>query len=233
MIEETKDKASGEKTPARTTFTFGVSGHRDLVPVDLPELRKQLRRIFDYFRAAYPDASFRLLSPLAEGADRVAAEVALACKVQLWVPMPMAQSEYERDFTAPESLEEFRRLLGLAHAHWEISDGVPGENAAFDGGRAQKYAAVGDYIAQQSHVLILLWDGRHNQKVGGTSWVKTRREDWMRAGGAPDVFGYVATIHVVTPRETTAAGTQPGSRVEIVGDLPPGPKAQADVRSKL
>lgn len=228
MMEETKDQAS-----ARTPFTFGVSGHRDLVPQDLPELRKQLRRIFDHFRAAYPNAFFRLLSPLAEGADRVAAEVALECGVQLWVPMPMAQSEYERDFTTSGSLEEFRRLLGMAHAQWEVEDSGPGETPAGDGNRAHKYAAVGDYIARKSHVLILLWDGRHNQKVGGTSWVKTRREEWMRAGEAPEIFGYVATVHVVTPRETTAAGTQPRSRVEIAEDLPAGPKVQADVRSRL
>jgi hypothetical protein len=232
MTEETKDQSSGEPGSGLTPFTFGVSGHRDLVATDLPELRKQLQRIFDHFRAAYPDASFRLLSPLAEGADRVAAEVALACDVQLRVPMPMARAEYERDFTRPESLEEFRRLLSLADAQWEIN--ASGPNKPVDAvNRAQKYAAVGDYIARKSHVLILLWDGQHNQKVGGTSWVKTRREEWMREGMAPDVYGYVATVHVVTPRETTVAVTGQGQRVEIAGDFPPGPKTQADVRSKL
>lgn len=164
----------------------------------------------------------------------MAAEVALACDVQLWVPMPMAQAEYERDFTTPESLEEFRRLLGAAQSQWEINDSVPNETSPADTvNRAQKYAAVGDYIAQKSHVLILLWDGRHNEKVGGTSWVKTRREDWMRVGMAPAVFGYVGTVHVVTPRETTAGGTQQRQRVEIAGELPPGPKPQTDIRSKL
>jgi hypothetical protein len=222
MTEETKDKWSGQEGRAGRPFTFGVSGHRDLVATDLPELRKQLRRIFEHFRAAYPDASFRLLSPLAEGADRLAAEVALEQDFELWVPMPMPQAEYERDFTTPESLAEFRRLLGLAKAQWDINNTESDRPPTVDPvNRPQKYAAVGDYIAQKSHVLILLWDGRHNQKVGGTSWVKTRREKWRREGVAPDGFGYVATIHVVTPRETTADGTQPRQRVEIAGDLPP------------
>ena len=226
MTEQTKDQSSGRTGLVGTLFTFGVSGHRDLVATDLPELRKQLRRIFDHFRDAYPKASFRLLSPLAEGADRVAAEVALASDVQLWVPLPMAQPEYECDFTTSGSLAEFRRLLGLARAQWDINNTPPDRTPTVDPvNRPQKYAAVGDYIAQKSHVLILLWDGRHNQKVGGTSWVKTRREKWMREGAAPNPFGYVATIHVVTPRETTADGTQPRQRVEIAGDLPPGPKA--------
>lgn len=155
----------------------------------------------------------------------MAAEVALASDVQLWVPMPMAQPEYERDFTTPESLEEFRRLLGVAQSDWEMTDSPSNQASLGESDkRAQKYAAVGDYIARTSHVLILLWDGHHNQKVGGTSWVKERREDWMRtgaaAGGAPDVFGYVGTIHILTPR-ITENGTQPAPRVEIVGGLPP------------
>ena len=89
-------------------------------------------------------------------------------------------------------------------------------------GRAQRYAAVGDLIARTSHVLVLLWDGRDNQKVGGTAWVKKRREYWLRVaeekGTPPDVFGYVGTIHIVTPRETAEGAAR--SRIEIVGELP-------------
>jgi hypothetical protein len=222
MTEETKDQSSGQTGLGGTPFTFGVSGHRDPVTADLPELRKQLRRIFDHFQAIYPAASFRLLSPLAEGADRVAAEVALASGIQLFVPMPMAQVEYERDFTSPESLQEFRRLLSAAQSDWEVRDGASSQTSVDENGnRAQKYAAVGDYIARTSHVLIFLWDGRHNQKVGGTSWVKERREHWVRTGAAPDAFGYVGTIHLLTPRQATERGTEPRPRVEIVGGWPP------------
>ena len=220
MTDQTKDPNVAGKP-----FIFGVSGHRDLVSTDLPELRQQLQRIFNHYRCAYPTASFRLLSPLAEGADRVAAEVALQSGMELHVPIPMALPEYERDFTTPESLDQFRRLLGAARAQWEISGSSSDAAALSDGAvRAQTYAAVGDYIAQKSHVLILLWDGRDNRKVGGTSWVKRRREQWMRTaaeeGGGPDDFGYIATVHVVTPRAATE-NKQPRPQIEIVGDLPP------------
>ena len=57
-------------------FIFGVSGHRDLVSADVPQLRGQIQTLFSRFRAAYPDVSFQLLSPLAEGADRLAARTA-------------------------------------------------------------------------------------------------------------------------------------------------------------
>jgi hypothetical protein len=234
MTEQMKGPAGAV---AGKPFIFGVSGHRDLVSTDLPELRQQLQRIFDYYQAAYPSASFLLLTPLAEGADRIAAEVALNSGLALHVPIPMTLAEYERDFTTTESLDQFRRLLGAAHSQWQVSDSSL-EAASLSAGavRARKYAAAGDYIAQKSHVLILLWDGRDNQKIGGTSWVKGRREHWMRTaaekGDAPDDFGYVATLHIVTPRAATE-NKQPRPRIEIIGGLPPATAPQTDVRSRL
>jgi hypothetical protein len=228
----------GERAAIQPSFVFGVSGHRDLVRTDLPQLQEQLRTVFDRFRSAYPNASFELLSPLAEGADRVAAEVALSCGLKLTVPMPMAQAEYERDFATAESLSEFRRLLAAASSQWEVSNGWPRTSSSSDGNaRPQKYAAVGDLIARTSHVLILLWDGRDNQKVGGTAWVRKRREHWLKIAGEnespPAVFGYVGTIHIVTPRETAENPAQPRPRIEIVGELPGGQANQADERSRL
>jgi hypothetical protein len=232
MVEQRKD------TAFHAPFVFGVSGHRDLVRTDLPELRKQLRTVFDHFRSVYPNASFELLSPLAEGADRVAAEVALASGIKLGVPMPMVQADYERDFITAESLGEFRRLLATANSQWQISDDRPNQSSLSDSNRrTQGYAAVGDFIARKSHVLILLWDGRDNEKVGGTAWVKKRREHWLRVaeqkGTLPDVFGYVGTIHIVTPRETAEATAQPRPRIEIVGELPGGGPGYSDERSRL
>ena len=225
-----------EHTKAEAPFVFGISGHRDLVRSDLPTLRKQIQTVFERFSAKYPNASFELLSPLAEGADRVAAEVALNHGIKVRVPLPMAQPEYECDFTTAESLGEFRRLLAQASSQWEVRDDSSGQRSLSESPvRTQKYAAVGDFIAQRSHVLILLWDGRDNQKVGGTAWVKKRREHWTRAaaqeGTAPDPFGYVGTIQVVTPRATADGTMQP--RIEIVGDLPIAGSDQADERSKL
>jgi hypothetical protein len=178
-----------------------------------------------------------LLSPLAEGADRLAAEVALARDIKLFVPMPMAQAEYERDFPSATSLAEFRRFLAAAELSWEVSDENEREKRrlAESDVRAKKYAAVGDYIARASHVLLLLWDGCDNEKIGGTAWVRKRREYWIKAakrgGSDPDAFGYVGTIQIVTPRLTAARSTQGRLRVQIIGDLPVD--AQAAERSKL
>jgi hypothetical protein len=221
-MTDAADQSDFRQEAERSPFVFGVSGHRDLVLADLPILRAQVEIIFERFRSAYPDASFELLTPLADGADRVTAEAALACDIKLLVPMPMAQAEYERDFTTAASCDQFRRLLAAAKSKWELRDDTRTKSDLSDSDlRAQRYAAVGDYIARKSHVLILLWDGRDNDKVGGTAWVKKRREYWVRRArdgeDVPDAFGYLGTIQVVTPRVT---GTQPRPSIEIIGELP-------------
>ncbi|HEX4630869.1 MAG TPA: hypothetical protein VH188_07865 [Chthoniobacterales bacterium] len=221
--------AENESTTRRSPFVFGISGHRDVRPEDLAELANRLQLVFDHFRLAHPAASFELLSPLAEGADRIAAEVALRSGIRVVVPLPMPQAEYERDFITPKSLDEFRRLLAASDTHFEVRDPEPQSDR-----RSEKYAAVGDYIARRSHVLILLWDGQDNKKIGGTSWVKKRREHWMTLSkserGAPPIFGYVGTIHIVTPR---VANAQRHPMIEIIGELPPAGGTQTDERSKL
>ena len=208
-------EAEPNSTTRESTFTFGVSGHRDTLDDDSPELQKQIRTVFDRFRQAYSKATFELLSPLADGADRIAAEVALRAGLRIVVPLPMAQTEYERDFTTNDSLDQFRRLLATAASAFEVSSD---ENIV----RADKYAAVGDYIARRSNVLILLWDGKDNSKVGGTAWVKKRREYWIKlsktTGNVPAPFGYLGTIQIVTPRQ---ANGNHRPKIEIIGDLPP------------
>src|SRR3954462_12504642 len=114
------DAETTERQTGGPPLVFGISGHRDLVASNLPELRRQLDTVLGSFCAAYPGHRFELLSPLAEGADRLAAEVALARGITLRVPMPMVQSEYEKDFPERESLEEFRKLLNAAEASWLV-----------------------------------------------------------------------------------------------------------------
>lgn len=213
----------------RLPLIFGVSGHRDLLIADVPQLRYQLSQVFASFRAAYPHTPFRLLTPLAEGADRLTAEAALACEISLCVPLPMKRQDYERDFTSAGSLAEFRTLFAMAEYHWEIPTG-PNPRAQ---SRTQQYAEVGDLIARYSHILILLWDGTDNRKVGGTAWVKKRREHWVGAASNPFSgtvsLAYGPTIQVVTPR---ASGGLPRPRPATIGELPPSAKEFAVILSK-
>jgi hypothetical protein len=153
-------------------LVIGVVGHRHLEPRDHPLLRSRIAELFGYLRSHYPSTPLRLLSALAEGADRLAAEVALAEGCEVIVPLPMAQADYERDF--PDSVGQFRALL--ARVPPDNVFVVPEPTAANCASSAQarrdaQYLEVGVFVASQCHVLLALWDGVHNEAVAGTAEV--------------------------------------------------------------
>jgi hypothetical protein len=163
-------KANTHKIP----LTIGITGHRDLREEDLDILRKSVRQIFQLLHKRYPNSPLQLFSPLADGADRLVAEVALAENVQLLVPLPMSQALYEIDFKTPESKEEFFGLLEQATQVFELSllkDNTPENIRQHGKARSKQYALVGAYIARHSHILLALWDGIDLGKSGGTSEV--------------------------------------------------------------
>ena len=96
-------------------LSIGVTGHRDLVAEELPVIEKRLRAFFGGLQRDYPELPIQLISPLAEGGDQLAAEVALSMGIDLVTVLPMVQSEYERDFSSEETLAEFRDLLAKSH----------------------------------------------------------------------------------------------------------------------
>ena len=104
------DAAASANPPndARVRLNIGLTAHRDLVHEEEPALRTTVREFFQQLRAQFPDLPLRLISALAEGGDQLVAEEALALGIELLVPLPMAQAEYERDFDDPAVLARFR-----------------------------------------------------------------------------------------------------------------------------
>src|SRR3954447_22442325 len=96
-------------------LVIAVSGHRDLIEEDEKRLRNQVETVFDELDHRYPFCRpFRVLSGLAEGADRLVADVALRRGAQLVACLPMQRELYEKDFETAESRAEFDRLLQRA-----------------------------------------------------------------------------------------------------------------------
>lgn len=159
-----------EKIP----IIVGVTGHRDLCGDEAEILSQKIRDVFQLLRKAYPDTPLLLLTPLAEGADRLAAKVALSEQIDYIAPLPLPKEEYLKDFPTQALKDEFYTLLEKAKGHFElpILEGNTRENIADYGfHRDRQYALVGAYIARHCHILIALWDGKVLDKVGGTSQV--------------------------------------------------------------
>lgn len=148
-------------------IVFAISGHRDPLETDTPAIRQALQAEFAALRKHYPHSRLQLLNGLAEGADWLAAEVALECGLELIAVLPMRQADYEQDFATPETLSHFRLLLSKA-AQVRIA---PLSDALADGvSRDSHYQALGFYLAQQAQRLYVLWDGNDDNPLpGGTA----------------------------------------------------------------
>ena len=142
---------------------IGVTGHR--WKDEPPQLRSRVRSVLSHLMTlTYARSGVTVLSPLAEGADRLVADEALALGAAIECPLPLRKADYERDFETVESLAEFRRLLQLA-SHVEELEGdgstPPGRNAA--------YAEVGTTVVKRCDILLAIWDGEPSRGEGGTA----------------------------------------------------------------
>ena len=62
---------------------MGVTGHRDLVEAEVPALRERIHAFLMELHERFPDLQLQLITALAEGADQLAAEVALELESKL------------------------------------------------------------------------------------------------------------------------------------------------------
>jgi len=135
--------------------TVGITGHRDIVQTF--QLKQDIKQLF--MNLYLKNEEVQLLSPLADGADRLVANIYLEIfkeKAKLIVPMPFNQDRYMEDFDS-KSKEEFKAYLKIAEDVIEV------ENT-----QGCNYKSVGVYVADNSDILLALWDGIFNHKFGGT-----------------------------------------------------------------
>ena len=144
--------------PAADVVRIGVTGHRFLRNID--ELIPKIDQGLDEIQARWSRSSMTLISPLAEGSDRLIAQRALLrVNTALVVPMPMPEEEYMEDFQLDNSDCEFLDLMGKA-AQIVRFPPQPSRSAA--------YEAANQYVLEHCDVLIALWDGESALGDGGT-----------------------------------------------------------------
>ncbi len=61
-----------------TPLVVAVTGHRDIVPAEVAGIQALTRAFFSDLLEQFPELPIQLMSPLAEGAGRIVAQVALA-----------------------------------------------------------------------------------------------------------------------------------------------------------
>ena len=170
----------------RLICRVGVTGHRPkrlrANAADLGVLRQRVDEVLTAIAAAVADIRhrdrrtpyadeatlLRVVSPLAEGSDRIVARAGLELQptpFDLQCVFPFAGDVYRHDFVEgtewehPGSAEEFDELRKQASAVLELDSDQTAPNA---------YVAVGLTTVRQSDVLLAIWDQGEAQGPGGT-----------------------------------------------------------------
>jgi hypothetical protein len=150
-------------------ITFGITGHRDILPEDIIRAKESIQLVIKSFRKRYPKTPLIIISPLAEGADCIAAETFLAednnCFLHTVYPFPL--EEYKKTISIDwhekfDSLTSHERLINQITLNSELT------NLSEDQ-RNQGYKEVGEFVAINSYVLFALMNNEPAQKKGGTA----------------------------------------------------------------
>jgi hypothetical protein len=192
----------------RAPLVIGVTGHRDLRGEDVPRLKEAVGQVIKKLKKDWANTPLILLSALAEGADRLVAEVAIELELRLIVPLPMPRHLYEMDFSTTESKRDYEKLMARAEHQFELPllKGVAEADIREQSpARDRQYEQAGAYIVRQSHLLIALWNGKYRNLVGGTSRVVKFQLEGVPEPYAPraspiDTPESGPVYHIVTPR---------------------------------
>lgn len=166
--------------PYKDTFlipiTFGITGHRDIAPQDMNRAEECITEVIKSFRKRFPNSPLLFLSPLAQGADCLAAKTVLAAddNVYLQTIYPYEIEEYKKTI-APEWIESFNQL----HNH-EKTIGFHIVNTSSSDLSAEEkdlaYLQTGEFVATHCHILFALKNQQDSGKSGGTAEIVEYRK---------------------------------------------------------
>ncbi|HEX3377181.1 MAG TPA: hypothetical protein VHS29_10000 [Candidatus Acidoferrales bacterium] len=159
---------------------FAVTGHRKIsdeaaVARAIEGVIDRINRLIENAGAAPP--CWTIVSPLARGADQIAAKALIErahARLEVLTPFPL--EDYRKDFSSGGELASFENLLARASVVEELPCRV--QDAAIRGGgegteleemRDAAYLRAGERVVEVSEILLAVWDGREAAGVGGTA----------------------------------------------------------------
>ncbi len=200
--------------------TIGITGKRDLLGKDAA-VRAALAEIFDRLDRDFAAAPKTLLTSLADGADRIAAEEATGrAQWQTVAVLPLEPQIYAQDFDAAGAAW-LRSYLASGAARVDVLPMLinPGTGRAYEladvaripdrinPARAAHYEQAGLYIANAATLLVAV-KARDEKpgKIGGAA----RIVDYRLTGRLDDAAQDIVRRSQVLSRDPPAGGTQLG-----------------------
>jgi hypothetical protein len=179
-IVQPEDRETASSGPPALPFVLsvGVTGHRaEMLPDGgIPALRERIRDVLllladagksllDREQECFARApmQLRFVSPIADGADQIAADVALELGWELQAILPFAREDYRSSLANDAARERFDALLERATCVLEL----PGDlDDSLDA-----YVMTGRATVAHCDALVAVWDGKPPRGRGGTGEV--------------------------------------------------------------
>lgn len=166
-------------------LVVAVTGHRELLETEVDRIQERVRLLLHELGEAYPSRKISVMSPLAEGADCLVAEIAVELSLDLIVPLPKPIDAYLDDFRTDAARLQFKNLSKKASRIFELPIELPSCPEGIEPGLWEAdypYAQLGIYLSSHCHILLALWDGNSTQHLGGTAQVVKFHQDNVMPG---------------------------------------------------
>lgn len=193
LAAESKVLLAGQKLGLSRVCTIAVTGHRwqELDDSQLQAMEASIDRALETISQRRQGCRFRVVTALAEGADRLVATRAMEkLDAEMIVLLPMPYELYQLDFQAEQggqswsSKKEFEQLIAKANWYFElppIYSNVAEIELSGTEARNRQYAALGVSLVDYCDELIAVWDGQPGRGLGGTADVLS----WWRSDSPP------------------------------------------------
>ena len=174
----------------KKTIYICITGNRDISNEQSIFIKKNIE---DFLKKSLENKNLEeitILTPLADGVDRIIADVVLDSffDMKILVPLPFGEEIYKNTFgkglkinniSQEESIKEYENLLEKIKKHNKCDDIYI--NLKFDKEnylnqnmdeqrkiRNEQYTLLGEYLIEKSDILIAVYDKNREIKKGGT-----------------------------------------------------------------
>lgn len=154
---------------ANSPLAIGVSGHRNLHPDELPRVRQQIEAFLQQLQHHAPDTELRVMVGMAQGADLLVAQAAVAAGLDVDAILPMPLEQYSQDFDS-DSSALLMSLLQHPKVHCAVlSSPATSAGVARGDARDALYTNLTAALIDKSSLLLALWNGQASSLPGGTA----------------------------------------------------------------
>ncbi len=188
------DESKKDDVTDQIPVIVGVTGHRNIVEEDKPEIKKQvkesltkIKELCENKKKGGVETPVIMLNAFAQGADMLCAEAAFEMGIKVYAVLPCPVEKYKQSFDLNQrekekegitSGKEYKNALEKDEADKKkLDEYLEKAERVFVAPDTEKnrqwfknninisddsydYRQLGIYIAEHSHILIALWDGK-------------------------------------------------------------------------